>query len=72
MEKKRLFVAEKVAYHPRVVFMVLVVCSEPVSWQTNPNISRLTEEMASDDMQPGRERLEIWECTGSFLEVVLQ
>ena len=66
MEEETLFVAEKSAYQPRVVFMVLLFC--PVSWQTNPNISRLAEEMASDGIRPDRAPFGFGSALGAFLK----
>ena len=66
MEEEGLFVAEKLAYGPRVVYMVLLFC--PVSWQTNPNISQLAKEMASDGIRLKREQFGSGSALGTFLK----
>ena len=66
MEEEMLFVVEKLAYWPRVVFMVLLFC--PVSWRTNPDISRLAEEMAFDGIRTEREPLGLGSTLGAFLK----
>ena len=69
MKEERRFVAEKLAYRPRVVFMVLLF--SPVSWRTNPDISRLAEEMDFDGIYDPREtRLDT--CTASFCVLDVQ
>ena len=50
----KLFIAEKLAYPPRVVFWSKLF--SPVSWRTNPDISQLPKEMASDGIRPEREQ----------------
>ena len=66
MEEERLFVVEKLAYRPRVTFMVLLLCC--VSWRTNTNISRLAEEMVLDDIRPEREPFGFGSAVGAFLK----
>ena len=48
------------------MFMVLLFC--PVSWLTDPDFSRLAEEMASDGIRPGREPYGFGSELGTFLK----
>ena len=64
MEEETLFVAEKSAYQPQVVFMVLLFC--PVSWY--PDISQLAEEMASDGIRPDIAPFGFGSALGDFLK----
>ena len=59
MEEERLFVAEKIAHRPRVVFVVLANQSRhfAISWR-----------MASDDILPEREAFGFGNALGTFLK----
>ena len=48
------------------LFMVLLFC--PVSWSTDPDISRLAEEMASDCIRPEREPFGFGSALGAILK----
>ena len=74
MEEERLFIAEKLAHGPRVVFMVFLFC--PVSWWTTPDILQLAKEVAFNSIWPEWERfgfgngLEVfwkYKCTYSII-----